>query len=121
MIKEQIGNRIRKIRKEKEYSQEYVALKLGISQGTYQRIESGNAEKMDIDVILGIAEVLEVDPIDLIFRNEHQIFYNYNQSGTNYNPVFNEFSENLVRMLQMQMEALNMQMKIITDVLQRKK
>lgn len=31
MVKEEIGNRIRKIRKEKEYSQDYIAMKLGMS------------------------------------------------------------------------------------------
>ena len=120
MVKEEIGNRIRKLRKEKDYSQEYVALKLGISQGTYQRIESGNAEKVDIDTIIKIAEVLEADPVDLIFKNEKQVFLNCPQSGTNYNPVYNNFSEDLVKILQSQMEALNRQMSIITTMLQKK-
>lgn len=117
MIKEEIGNRIRKIRKDKDYSQEYVALKLGISQTAYQRMESGHAEKMDIDTIVKIAEVLDTDPIDLIFKNEKQVFLNCQQSG-NINQI-NNFPEELLKIIQSQMDALNKQMAILTAVLKK--
>lgn len=118
MIKEEIGSRVRKQRVEKKYSQDYVAMKLGISQTAYQRIESGNVEKMDIDTIVKIAEVLEVDPIELIFRNEKQVFLNCQQSG-NYHPTYNNFSEDLIKIVQTQMEALNQQMTMLTALLKR--
>lgn len=118
MVKEEIGNRIRKIRKEKEYSQDYIAMKLGISQATYQRIESGQAEKVDIDTIVKIAEVLEVDPVELIFKNEKQVFLNCEQSG-NIQQIHNNVSEDLLSVLRTQMEALNQQMAMIIGFLKK--
>lgn len=63
-------------------------MKLGISQTAYQRMESGNSEKMDVDTIIEISKILETDPVDLIFSGERQIFLNCNQSG-NYHPIYN--------------------------------
>jgi transcriptional regulator with XRE-family HTH domain len=56
----EVGNKIRKIRLKKGYSQEYMAFNLHISQKTYSRIEN-NQSKCDIDRLVKIADLLEVD------------------------------------------------------------
>jgi len=55
-----IGDNIKKIRELKNYSQEYVAQELGISQSTYARIESGTIVPK-IDRLQRIAEILDID------------------------------------------------------------
>lgn len=61
-----IVKRIRKIRKTKQYSQEFVASKLGISQEAYSRMEL-NETTPSIERLLSIAYILEIPPDDLLF------------------------------------------------------
>ena len=64
-----IGTKIRKKRGEKGFSQEFLAEKLNISQGTLSNIES-NKSKPDIDLLRGISKILEIDVYDLIEENK---------------------------------------------------
>jgi transcriptional regulator with XRE-family HTH domain len=56
---------IRNQRIAKEYSQYYVAVKLGISQNAYSKIELGHSN-VTLDKLFAIAEVLETDLSRLI-------------------------------------------------------
>jgi transcriptional regulator with XRE-family HTH domain len=56
---------IQAVRRQKGYSQEYVALKMGISQKTYSKIENGIIV-LTVRYILLIAAILEVDIVTLI-------------------------------------------------------
>ena len=60
-----IGQRIRKFRKAKDFSQEKVAEKVGISTTHMSHIETGNT-KLSLPVIVDIAEVLGVRVDDLL-------------------------------------------------------
>lgn len=64
-MKKETGHKVRQIRELKGHSQEYVATKLGISQRAYSKIET-NQTKLDWERITKIAELFEVDPIDMI-------------------------------------------------------
>lgn len=55
------ADKIKQRRKELGYSQEYVALKLGLSQKAYSDIESGKT-KLKNDVLSEIAIILEISP-----------------------------------------------------------
>ncbi|MDR2222047.1 MAG: helix-turn-helix transcriptional regulator [Flavobacteriaceae bacterium] len=55
------AEKIKTRRKELGYSQEYVALKLGLSQKAYSDIESGKT-KLKNDVLNQIARILEISP-----------------------------------------------------------
>jgi transcriptional regulator with XRE-family HTH domain len=55
-----IGNNIKQIRELKNFSQDFVAGEIEVSQSTYSRIESGSAP-IKIDTLQRIADVLEVD------------------------------------------------------------
>jgi transcriptional regulator with XRE-family HTH domain len=59
-----VGN-IRKIREFKNYTQDYLAMKLDISQNAYSKIELGYS-KLTLGRLFQIAEVLEVDVVQLI-------------------------------------------------------
>ena len=66
MVKEAI-KLIRKMRIEKNYSQEYVASKLNISQSYYGRIENSKAN-LDLETLNEILKVLEIDCIDFFTK-----------------------------------------------------
>lgn len=60
-----VAANIRKIREEKNYTQEYLAAKLKISQNAYSKIELGYT-KITLERLFQIAEVLEITAIELI-------------------------------------------------------
>lgn len=72
-----IRDRIKKHREQKNYTQEYMAAELKISQNTYSKIESGNI-KLTTDRLQEIADILEL-PIEELLTGETQSF-NFNNS-----------------------------------------
>lgn len=56
---------IRKKRKELNYSQEYIASLLNISQSSYNKIENGTTE-LTVNTLYDIAQILEFDIDELI-------------------------------------------------------
>jgi len=60
--------KIKKRRNEMQYSQEYMASKLGISQPAYANLENGET-KLNTKRLEKIATILEVDLIDLLDGN----------------------------------------------------
>jgi transcriptional regulator with XRE-family HTH domain len=64
-----VAANIRKIRECKEYSQEYLAIKLGISQNAYSKIEL-TYTKITLYRLIQIAAVLEVSLSDLLIDTE---------------------------------------------------
>lgn len=61
----QIAANIRKIREQKNYTQDYLAMKLSISQNAYSKLELGYS-KLSVDRLFQIAEILEVEVVQLI-------------------------------------------------------
>jgi transcriptional regulator with XRE-family HTH domain len=60
---------IRKVREYRNYTQEYLAMKLDISQNAYSKIELGYT-KITLERIFQIASILNIDLIDLL-QTEH--------------------------------------------------
>ncbi|WP_345213151.1 helix-turn-helix transcriptional regulator [Mucilaginibacter gynuensis] len=60
-----VAANIRKQRESKNYTQEYLAAKLKISQNAYSKIELGYT-KITLERLFQIADVLGVSSIDLI-------------------------------------------------------
>lgn len=58
VITKKIGERVKHIREEKNYSQEFVASKLGISQKAYSKIETGET-KLSVENLIKISEILD--------------------------------------------------------------
>lgn len=63
-VKNVAGN-IRKVREYRDYTQDYLAAKLNISQNAYSKIELGYS-RITIDRLFDIAQILEIDPVALI-------------------------------------------------------
>jgi len=57
--------KVRQIREAKHYSQEYLAVKLKISQNAYSKIELGH-HNLTLTRLIRIAEILEVSLLELV-------------------------------------------------------
>ena len=87
MSKEVVNNRIkavavniRKIREYRNYTQEYLAMKLAISQNAYSKIELGYT-KITLERLYQIAQILEVDLIELIKAEDSEVVQLLNHSS----------------------------------------
>jgi transcriptional regulator with XRE-family HTH domain len=60
-----VAGNIRKIREYRNYTQDYLAAKLAISQNAYSKIELGYS-KLTLDRLFQIAIILDVKVMDLI-------------------------------------------------------
>lgn len=81
MAKEAVSNKIkavainiRKIREHLNYTQEYLAMKLNISQNAYSKIELGYT-KITLERLYQIAHVLEVDLVELIKADDTEVLH----------------------------------------------
>ena len=61
-----IGERIKKIRKEKKISVDYLATELGVSKTTLYRYEDSTIEKIPVKVFDRLCVLLEVSPAELM-------------------------------------------------------
>ncbi len=102
-----LGENIRKIRKEKDKKQQEIYDAIGVNQSTYSKIEN-NKYKMDIDTLKNIAKVLEVDISKLIGEDKIEINHtnNDNSSGDSGIIVKNNHAEDLITALQEQIVLL---------------
>ncbi|MCJ8155143.1 helix-turn-helix domain-containing protein [Chryseobacterium sp. SSA4.19] len=58
------GQNIRKIRRNKDFTQEYMAFEMGISQKAYSDIENSKV-KINLDILTKISAILEIKPSDI--------------------------------------------------------
>ena len=71
-----IGSKIKFVRsKVRDYTQDYMASKLGISQNTYCKIENGQINPT-LERLEEIANILEIPIVDLLSINEHIVLNN---------------------------------------------
>jgi transcriptional regulator with XRE-family HTH domain len=65
------GTVLRKYREMRNYSQDYVARKMGISQNAYSKIEN-NITQLTVNHVKQISQILEVSVMDLL-RDDFEI------------------------------------------------
>jgi len=58
------GQNIRKIRRSKDLTQEYMAFEMGISQKAYSDIENSKV-KINLEILTKISDILEIRPSDI--------------------------------------------------------
>lgn len=85
-----IGKKIKQLREWKNYTQEYMAEKLNISQSSYSKIEADEV-KIDLEKAEAISEILGITLNQLISFDEKNIFYNSTQKGDNVNYNMSSF------------------------------
>ena len=90
-----IGNKLKKLRKNKSWSQEQVAELLNLSQSSYARIESGESHSW-ASHLDKIREIFEILPEELV-KNDNVIIGNIGtNNGVGYAKVVNQLSEKLI-------------------------
>lgn len=75
----QIGQKIRKVRELRNFTQEFMAKSLGITQGAYSRIETGQT-MIDLNRMEEIARILNVDTFTIMKFDESFIFRKSNNN-----------------------------------------
>lgn len=92
-MKANIGDKIRKVRELKGFTQDFMAGKLEMSQRAYSKIEN-NDIKLDWGRIEDISKIFEIEPFDLISFDDSLVFNNCSQSGK-FQVFNNNFPEEL--------------------------
>lgn len=92
-----IGLKIKKLRLFKDFTQEYMAEKLGISQQHYSKIER-NELQLDYDKIEEIAKILGKKAEEIVNMDEN---YFLHQENNNFSE--NQYSSNGIQIYQNQM------------------
>jgi len=78
-----IADNIRKMRELRNFTQEYMANQLGITQAGYSKIESGTTD-ITFSKIEEIAQILNVTPADLVAFDSQKYFNSFNNvEGSN--------------------------------------
>ncbi len=79
-----IGQKIKKLRELKNFTQSHMATELGITQSAYSKIEQGETE-ITYAKMSKIADVLGISPEDIAAFNEQMIFnVMHNQTGNGF-------------------------------------
>lgn len=92
-VKEKV---VREARLKKEFSQEYVAHLLNISQSKYSRLEKGEIS-FDLEEFSKLLDILDLNPLEVLdFTEKQQFFINSSYSG-NINSNINLLDENRIR------------------------
>ena len=87
------NTQLRELREQKNYTQEYLAEKLGISQNTYSRLETGQT-KVSIEKLKEIAQVLEV-PLWELLEEKATFYFHNNQEIKGYIQNLYEYQKDL--------------------------
>lgn len=79
------GQNIRKIRRDRDLTQEYMAFEMGISQKAYSDIENSKV-KMNLEILTKVSGILDIKPSDICSISH--------KCGTNdYEDKYNELVE----------------------------
>lgn len=119
-IKEkEIGTRIKNLREERNYSQDYLAQKLGVSQKAYSKIET-NQTKLSVDNLLKIAEILETS-VNKILEIDGSTIYNNYSTHTGEGIVINKTtSEKIIELYDRLLKAKDDEIAALKELLSKK-
>ncbi len=104
-----LGTRIKKMRESRNWTQEFMASQLKISQNSYSRIESENV-KLSTERLKEIADIFEV-PAEFILSNEAPNFSVNNSTVEKYYAFINNLHEDQKEILQKSIQILEEQLK----------
>lgn len=93
-IQKQLAHKLKLLREVHNYTQEYVADALEISQNTYSLIEKGET-KLTIDRLARLSELYRMDIVDLIRLNEQTYIHTitHSQGVCSQQVTINQMSE----------------------------
>jgi transcriptional regulator with XRE-family HTH domain len=114
----QIGQKIKKLRELKNFTQSHLASELGITQSAYSKIELGETE-VSYTKLTKIAQVLGMSPEEIMTFNDQMIFnVMHNQTGNGF--VINKgFTENEKKLYEDQIGHLKEEINYLKKVLDK--
>jgi transcriptional regulator with XRE-family HTH domain len=114
----QIGQKIKKLRELKNFTQSHLASELGITQSAYSKMELGETE-ISFSKLSKIAEVFGMSPEEIMTFNEQMIFnVMHNQTGNGF--VINKgFTENEKKLYEDQITHLKEEVNYLKKVLDK--
>jgi len=114
----QIGQKIKKLRELKNFTQSHLASELGITQSAYSKMELGETE-VSYTKLAKIAEVFGMSPEEIMTFNEQMIFnVMHNQTGNGF--VINKgFTENEKKLYEDQITHLKEEINYLKKVLDK--
>ncbi|MCY1662664.1 MULTISPECIES: helix-turn-helix domain-containing protein [unclassified Chryseobacterium] len=123
-----VGFKIKKLREQKEMSQEDLAFQLEVSQSYLSKIENGSIEKLDFIFMQKVAEFFKVEPQyflegDTIINNNVETSNNSsvgNVGDTNINNVDLDLFKSVMQNQQQISQLMEMQNKLIEKMLKEK-
>ena|SRR5690606_21596980 len=101
-----IGTNIKRYRELRNYTQEYMAKQLNISQNAYSKIEA-NQTKVDVERLQKLAEILEVGEMDLMREPNIVNLYNNQLIHNGYvHSIKNDYQDFAEKLLKPQHELI---------------
>ncbi len=119
-----VGNKLRHAREFKNYSQEYMAEQLGVTQSTYSRWEKGEVLPK-LDVLEKAAAVLEL-PVQALYSPEPFILTQHNNTTAagyiiaQHNHVPQEVVEKLMDQHREQLRQMEALCNRLTDIIEKR-
>lgn len=114
-----LGQKVKKLRELKNFTQEYMAKQLGLSQSGYSKIEAGEVD-LPQSRLKQIADVLGLKIEDILAFNEHVVFnVMHNQTGNGLVINNNQLSSNEKKLYEEQIELLKKEVSYLKEVLNK--
>lgn len=111
-----IEEKIKSFRELKNFTQEYMADKLGITQAAYSKIENGT-NKISYAKIEDISKILGIKPEELLAFDSQKFFNSFNNvKGSNNDSVTINLEENDIKKLYEDKIALLQKLLDITEI-----
>ncbi|KQT26001.1 hypothetical protein ASG22_04725 [Chryseobacterium sp. Leaf405] len=114
-----VGFKIKRLRERKNISQEELAYKLEVYQGTLSKMENGMVERIDFSFMQKVCDYFEVDP-NYFLEGETVINEVQTNNGVVYNKgTFNNFSEEILKNQEQITKLIESQNKLIEKLLNK--
>lgn len=110
-----VNEKIRKLRESKEWSQEQMAEKMSMSLNGYAKIERGET-KLHLDKLEQIAQILDVDFVELITAGEKNVCFQINE----YTHLSSVYQGNNEQSLLIEVEKLKLSLSYSQQLLMQK-
>ena len=118
-----LGTKIKKLRELRNYTQEHMAEKLGISQSAYSKIETEDTD-LSHERLEQIAKTLDLSVQDILSFDEKQVFnflHNHNETGiyNNGGTHYHQFPDELKSLYEDKIKLLEEKCELLQKELDR--
>jgi transcriptional regulator with XRE-family HTH domain len=115
----QIGQKIKKLRELRNFTQSHMAEELGLSQSAYSKLELGETE-ITYNKLERVAEVLGMRPEEVISFNESMVFnVMHNQTGQGFVINNNQLTESEKQLYEEQISLLKEELSYLKRLLEQ--